>query len=86
MIRARADGRYMKYHIDNVDASQGPNYEKAKKFGQMLLDNCESHSYPDISERGEQQQGQVGALVLRKGPWGRMNARILARPEAKSTR
>ena len=32
--------RYMKYHIDNVDASQGPTYEKAKKFGQMLLDNC----------------------------------------------
>jgi fatty acid synthase subunit alpha len=30
----------MKYHIDNVDASQGPTYEKAKKFGQMLLDNC----------------------------------------------
>lgn len=31
----------MKYHIDNVDASKGVNYEKAKKFGQMLLDNCE---------------------------------------------
>lgn len=30
----------MKYHIDNVDASKGVNYEKAKKFGQMLLDNC----------------------------------------------
>lgn len=30
----------MKYHIDSVDASQGPTYEKAKKFGQMLLDNC----------------------------------------------
>lgn len=30
----------MKYHIDNVDASQGANYEKAKKFGQMLYDNC----------------------------------------------
>lgn len=30
----------MKYHIDNVDASQGANYEKAKKFGQILLDNC----------------------------------------------
>ena len=36
------DDRYMKYHIDNVDASQGPTYEKAKKFGQMLLDNCTS--------------------------------------------
>lgn len=38
------DGRYMKYHIDNVDASQGPTYEKAKKFGQMLLDNCTSNN------------------------------------------
>lgn len=32
---------YMKYHIDNVDVSKGPNYEKAKKFGQILLENCE---------------------------------------------
>jgi fatty acid synthase subunit alpha len=32
---------YMKYHIDNVDASKGPTYEKVKKFGQILLDNCE---------------------------------------------
>jgi hypothetical protein len=31
---------YMKYHIDNVDPSQGPTYEKAKKFGQILIDNC----------------------------------------------
>ena len=40
--RGGANGRYMKYHIDNVDASQGPTYETAKKFGQMLLDNCMS--------------------------------------------
>jgi hypothetical protein len=32
---------YMKYHIDSVDASKGPNYEKVKKFGQILIDNCE---------------------------------------------
>lgn len=32
----------MKYHIDNVDPSKGPNYEKAKKFGQILLENCKS--------------------------------------------
>ena len=33
----------MKYHIDSVDASKGPTYERAKKFGQILLDNCELH-------------------------------------------
>lgn len=32
---------YMKYHIDNVDPSKGPTYEKAKRFGQILIDNCE---------------------------------------------
>lgn len=32
--------RYMKYHIDSVDPSKGPTYERAKKFGQILLDNC----------------------------------------------
>lgn len=32
---------YMKYHIDNVDPSKGETYEKAKKFGQILIDNCE---------------------------------------------
>ena len=32
---------YMKYTIDNVDPSKGPTYEKAKKFGQILIDNCE---------------------------------------------
>lgn len=31
---------YMKYHIDNVDPSMGPTYERAKKFGQILIDNC----------------------------------------------
>lgn len=31
----------MQYNIDKVDASKGPNYEKAKKFGQILIDNCE---------------------------------------------
>jgi fatty acid synthase subunit alpha len=31
---------YMQYHIDNLDASKGPTYDKAKKFGQILLDNC----------------------------------------------
>lgn len=33
---------YMQFHIDNVDVSKGPNYEKVKKFGQILIDNCES--------------------------------------------
>lgn len=37
---------YMKYHIDNVDPSQGTTYEKAKKFGQILIDNCESPPNP----------------------------------------
>lgn len=32
----------MQYHINKVDASKGPNYEKAKKFGQILIDNCGS--------------------------------------------
>jgi hypothetical protein len=32
----------MKYHIDSVDPAKGPTYEKAKKFGQILLDNCMS--------------------------------------------
>lgn len=31
----------MEYHINNVDPSKGPNYEKVKKFGQILIDNCE---------------------------------------------
>lgn len=31
----------MKYHIDEIDPTKGPNFEKAKKFGQILLDNCE---------------------------------------------
>lgn len=33
--------KYMQYHIDSVDPSQGPTYERAKKFGQILIDNCE---------------------------------------------
>ncbi|WWC90821.1 uncharacterized protein L201_005758 [Kwoniella dendrophila CBS 6074] len=43
-IMNRADSnlvQYMKYHIDNVDASKGPNFEKVKKFGQILLENCQ---------------------------------------------
>ena len=32
----------MQYHIDSVDPSQGPTYERAKKFGQILIDNCMS--------------------------------------------
>ncbi|RXK40210.1 hypothetical protein M231_02484 [Tremella mesenterica] len=43
-IMNRADSTlldYMKYHIDSVNASKGPTYEKAKKFGQILLDNCQ---------------------------------------------
>ncbi|WWC71664.1 uncharacterized protein I206_105622 [Kwoniella pini CBS 10737] len=43
-IMNRADPnliQYMKYHIDNVDASKGANYEKVKKFGQILLENCQ---------------------------------------------
>jgi hypothetical protein len=35
---------YMQFHIDNVDVSKGPTYEKVKKFGQILIDNCESSS------------------------------------------
>lgn len=30
----------MQYHIDSVDPSKGPTYERVKKFGQILLDNC----------------------------------------------
>ncbi|KAI9637319.1 fatty acid synthase alpha subunit [Dioszegia hungarica] len=43
-IMNRADPtllEYMKYTIDNVDPSKGPTYEKAKKFGQILIDNCQ---------------------------------------------
>ncbi|WWC63190.1 uncharacterized protein I303_105790 [Kwoniella dejecticola CBS 10117] len=43
-IMNRADPnliQYMKYHIDNVDATKGANYEKVKKFGQILLENCQ---------------------------------------------
>nr|XP_019006796.1 fatty acid synthase subunit alpha [Kwoniella mangroviensis CBS 8507]OCF70257.1 fatty acid synthase subunit alpha [Kwoniella mangroviensis CBS 8507] len=43
-IMNRADPNlieYMKYHIDNVDQTKGPNYEKVKKFGQILLENCQ---------------------------------------------
>lgn len=36
--------RYMQYNIDRVDPSKGPTYEKAKRFGQILIDNCESES------------------------------------------
>ncbi|WVO17734.1 hypothetical protein L204_105432 [Cryptococcus depauperatus] len=42
-IMNRADPaflKYMQYHIDHADPSQGPTYEKVKKFGQILLDNC----------------------------------------------
>ena len=35
---------YMKYHVGNVDPSKGETYEKAKKFGQILIDNCELSS------------------------------------------
>jgi len=43
---------YMQYHINKVDASQGPNYEKAKKFGQILIDNCElSYNLADVDLR-----------------------------------
>ncbi|RSH78623.1 3-oxoacyl-[acyl-carrier-protein] synthase [Apiotrichum porosum] len=31
---------YMKFHIDSLDATKGADYDKAKKFGQILLDNC----------------------------------------------
>ncbi|WVQ99902.1 hypothetical protein IAU59_007045 [Kwoniella sp. CBS 9459] len=43
-IMNRADPtllEYMKFHINNVDASKGPTYEKVKKFGQILLENCQ---------------------------------------------
>lgn len=56
--------RYMKYHIDNVDASQGPNYEKAKKFGQMLLDNCKSRSPSEDS--GNSRSCEVQGRLVRR--------------------
>ncbi len=37
--------RYMQYHINNVDPSKGPTHERAKKFGQMLIDNCKSRKH-----------------------------------------
>ncbi|WRT68298.1 uncharacterized protein IL334_005274 [Kwoniella shivajii] len=43
-IMNRADPQliqYMQYHINKADASKGPNYEKVKKFGQILLENCQ---------------------------------------------
>jgi hypothetical protein len=40
---------YMKYHIDNVDPSKGETYEKAKKFGQILIDNCELSALNSLS-------------------------------------
>ena len=33
---------YMQYHVDAVDPTKGTTYEKAKKFGQILIDNCMS--------------------------------------------
>ena len=44
---------YMKYHIDNVDTSKGETYEKAKKFGQILIDNCKPRTGAEASEATE---------------------------------
>ncbi|WVQ81977.1 hypothetical protein IAT38_004104 [Cryptococcus sp. DSM 104549] len=43
-IMNRADPallEYMKYHIDHAAQSKGENYDKVKKFGQILLENCQ---------------------------------------------
>lgn len=55
---------YMKYHIDNVDVSKGPTYEKAKKFGQMLLDNCRSK----LQAKRQVLNGGLGKEVVDSAP------------------
>ncbi|KAL7423471.1 fatty acid synthase alpha subunit Lsd1 [Cryptotrichosporon argae] len=72
---------YMRYHIDSVDASKGSNYEKAKKFGQILLDNCKevvdkppvykdvalpTAPHTEISARGDIQYSEVPRQNVRK--------------------
>jgi hypothetical protein len=42
---------YMKFHIDSLDATKGADYDKAKKFGQILLDNCELWGEIEKTER-----------------------------------
>ncbi|CBQ73371.1 related to fatty acid synthase, beta and alpha chains [Sporisorium reilianum SRZ2] len=32
--------RYMQFHIDQIDAAQGPTYALAKEYGQQLIENC----------------------------------------------
>ncbi|BEI89755.1 uncharacterized protein CcaverHIS019_0211170 [Cutaneotrichosporon cavernicola] len=83
-IMNRADQNlldYMKYHIDSVDVSKGPNYEKVKKFGQILIDNCKEvvdlppvyrdvalHTAPhtEVSAKGDIQYSEIPRTKVRK--------------------
>ena len=72
---------YMKYHIDSLDASKSPTYEKAKKFGQILLDNCKevvdkppvyrdvalpTAPHTEVSAKGDIQYSEVPRQNVRK--------------------
>ncbi|EJT52093.1 fatty-acid synthase complex protein [Trichosporon asahii var. asahii CBS 2479] len=72
---------YMKYHIDNVDVTKGPNYEKAKKFGQILLENClevadkppvyrdvalPTAPHTEVSQKGDIQYSEIPRQHVRK--------------------
>ncbi|WVR07425.1 hypothetical protein IAU60_004466 [Kwoniella sp. DSM 27419] len=83
-IMNRADPnlvQYMKYHIDNVDASKGPTYEKVKKFGQILLENCQevvdkppvyrdvalpTAPHTEVSAKGDIQYSEISRQNVRK--------------------
>lgn len=69
----------MQYHIDNVDPTKGANYEKAKKFGQILIDNCKSRSFP-LGPR-DIPRSHLGREVVDKNPV----YRDVALPTAPST-
>lgn len=60
---------YMKYHIDNVDPSKGETYEKAKKFGQILIDNCELFFKLKLRQLSAGRKGitWAGILMYRRG-------------------
>ncbi|CAK9782775.1 thiolase-like protein [Cutaneotrichosporon oleaginosum] len=83
-IMNRADQNlldYMKYHIDSVDPSKGPNYEKVKKFGQILIDNCKevvdlppvyrdvalpTAPHTEVSAKGDIQYSEIPRTKVRK--------------------
>lgn len=71
----------MEYHINNVDPAKGPNYEKVKKFGQILIDNCKevldtppvyrdvalpTAPHTEVSAKGDIQFSEIPRQSVRK--------------------